>query len=40
MLGKTFVDGISKMKLDMAYKKAEKQMKKWRKIRDQKIKKK
>ena len=37
MLGKTFVDGISKMKLDMAYKKAEKQMKKWRKIRDQKI---
>ena len=37
MLGKTFVDGVSKMKLDMAYKKAEKQMKKWRKIRDQKI---
>ena len=27
MLGKTFVDGVSKMKLDMAYKKAEKMMK-------------
>ena len=26
MLGKTFVDGVSKMKLDMAYKKAEKEM--------------
>ena len=32
MLGKTFVDGISKMKLDMAYKKAEKQMKRYRKM--------
>ena len=30
MLGKTFVDGISKMKLDMAYKKAEKMMKKYK----------
>ena len=32
MLGKTFVDGVSKMKLDMAYKKAEKQMKRYRKM--------
>ena len=31
MLGKTFVDGISKMKLDMAYKKAEKMMSKYKK---------
>ena len=31
MLGKTFVDGISKMKLDMAYKKAEKMMSKFKK---------
>jgi len=31
MLGKTFVDGVSKMKLDMAYKKAEKMMKKYKK---------
>ena len=31
MLGKTFVDGVSKMKLDMAYKKAEKQMNRYRK---------
>ena len=30
MLGKTFVDGVSKMKLDMAYKKAEKEMDKWK----------
>ena len=30
MLGKTFVDGVSKMKLDMAYKKAEKMMKKYK----------
>ena len=33
MLGKTFVDGISKMKLDMAYKKAQKQMNRYRKIK-------
>ena len=33
MLGKTFVDGVSKMKLDMAYKKAEKQMNRYRKIK-------
>jgi peptide deformylase len=33
MLGKTFVDGISKMKLDMAYKKAEKQMNRYRKMK-------
>ena len=32
MLGKTFVDGVSKMKLDMAYKKAEKQMNRYRKM--------
>ena len=32
MLGKTFVDGVSKMKLDMAYKKAEKQMKRYRRM--------
>ena len=32
MLGKTFVDGVSKLKLDMAYKKAEKQMKRYRKM--------
>ena len=31
MLGKTFVDGISKLKLDMAYKKAEKMMSKYKK---------
>ena len=31
MLGKTFVDGVSKMKLDMAYKKAEKMMSKYKK---------
>ena len=31
MLGKTFVDGVSKLKLDMAYKKAEKMMNKYRK---------
>ena len=31
MLGKTFVDGVSKMKLDMAYKKAGKQMKAYEK---------
>ena len=31
MLGKTFVDGVSKMKLDMAYKKAEKQMDRYKK---------
>jgi len=31
MLGKTFVDGVSKLKLDMAYKKAEKMMSKYRK---------
>ena len=37
MLGKTFVDGVSKMKLDMAYKKAEKQMKRYRKMREQTI---
>ena len=37
MLGKTFVDGVSKMKLDMAYKKAEKQMKKYKKMRAQTI---
>ena len=30
MLGKTFVDGVSKMKLDMAYKKAEKLMLKYK----------
>ena len=30
MSGKTFVDGVSKMKLDMAYKKAEKMMKKYK----------
>ena len=30
MLGKTFVDGVSKLKLDMAYKKAEKMMKKYK----------
>ena len=30
MLGKTFVEGVSKMKLDMAYKKAEKMMKKYK----------
>ena len=33
MLGKTFVDGVSKMKLDMAYKKAEKQMNRYRKLK-------
>ena len=27
ILGKNFIDGVSKMKLDMAYKKAAKQMK-------------
>ena len=32
MLGKTFVDGVSKLKLDMAYKKAEKQMNRYRKM--------
>lgn len=32
MLGKTFVDGVSKMKLDMAYKKAEKQMNRYKKM--------
>ena len=31
MLGKTFVDGVSKMKLDMAYKKAQKMMNKYSK---------
>ena len=31
MLGKTFVDGISKLKLDMAYKKAEKMMNRYKK---------
>ncbi len=31
MLGKTFVDGISKLKLDRAYKKAEKDMDRYRK---------
>ena len=31
MLGKTFVDGVSKMKLDMAYKKAAKMMNKYSK---------
>ena len=31
MLGKTFVDGISKLKLDIAYKKAEKMMSKYKK---------
>ena len=31
MLGKTFVDGVSKMKLDMAYKKSEKMMSKYKK---------
>ena len=31
MLGKTFVDGISKMKLDIAYKKAEKMMNRYKK---------
>ena len=31
MLGKTFVDEISKLKLDMAYKKAEKMMSKYKK---------
>ena len=31
MLGKTFVDGVSKMKLDMAYSKATKMMKKYKK---------
>ena len=34
MLGKTFVDGVSKMKLDMAYKKAEKQMNRYRKMKN------
>ena len=33
MLGKTFVDGVSKMKLDMAYKKAEKQTNRYRKMK-------
>ena len=33
MLGKTFVDGVSKMKLDMAYKKAEKQRNRYRKMK-------
>ena len=33
MLGKTFVDCVSKMKLDMAYKKAEKQMNRYRKMK-------
>ena len=33
MLGKTFVDGVSKMKLEMAYKKAEKQMNRYRKMK-------
>ena len=33
MLGKTFVDGVSKMKLDMAYKKAQKQMNRYKKIK-------
>ena len=33
MLGKTFVDGVSKMKLDMAYKKAQKQMNRYRKTK-------
>jgi peptide deformylase len=32
MLGKTFVDGVSKMKLDMAYKKAAKQMKRYKRL--------
>ena len=31
MLGKTFVDGVSKLKLDMAYKKAEKMMNRYKK---------
>ena len=31
MLGKTFVDGISKLKLDIAYKKAEKMMSRYKK---------
>ena len=31
MLGKTFVDGVSKLKLDMAYKKAEKMMSRYKK---------
>ena len=31
MLGKTFVDGVSKLKLDIAYKKAEKMMDKYKK---------
>ena len=31
MLGKTFVDGVSKIKLDMAYKKAEKMMSRYKK---------
>ena len=31
MLGKTFVDGVSKLKLDIAYKKAEKMMSKYKK---------
>ena len=33
MLGKTFVDGVSKMKLDMAYKKAQKQMNRYKKMK-------
>ena len=32
MLGKTFVDGVSKMKLDMAYKKAAKEMKRFKRL--------
>tara|TARA_B100000029_G_scaffold340366_1_gene332595 strand:- start:51 stop:590 length:540 start_codon:yes stop_codon:yes gene_type:complete len=31
MLGKTFVDGVSKLKLDIAYKKAEKMMSRYKK---------
>ncbi len=34
MLGKTFVDGVSKMKLDMAYKKAQKQMNRYKKYQN------
>ena len=33
MLGKTFVDGVSKTKLDMAYKKAQKQMNRYKKMK-------
>jgi peptide deformylase len=34
MMGKVFVDGVSKMKLDRAYKKAEKEMDRLRKYQN------